>query len=252
MPPLLYEVKDRIAYVTLNRPDQRNAIDYEMKELFFDTLGEVKSNPDIWICIINGNGRDFCTGHDLKDKPDEIGTGRSTEDTYLFVQEMWKPTVSAINGYCLAQGAGIALSCDIRIAADDAQIGWPHVKRGLASTSGPALLCDRVPINIALQALYTGDFLSAQEALNLKLVNMVVPADKLMEEADKFVRTKILPNAPLAMRAIKEAATRGRELNLRQRVRFCGFFVDKMRRTNDAVEGVNAFKEKREPRFTGT
>ncbi len=146
MGEVLYEVRDRVGYITLNRPEQRNAINKDMAEGIFKALDDVKNNPDVWVCLITGNGRDFSTGHDLTWANPEIGSGRSTEDLYEYLVTIWKPTVAAINGYCLAQGAGIACSCDIRIASEDAKLGWPQSKRGFPSTSGPSILARIHPV----------------------------------------------------------------------------------------------------------
>ena len=251
MGEVFYEVRDRVGYITLNRPEQRNAINKDMAEGIFKALDDVKNNPDVWVCLITGNGRDFSTGHDLTWANPEIGSGRSTEDLYEYLVTIWKPTVAAINGYCLAQAAGIACSCDIRIAADDAKLGWPQSKRGFPSTSGPCILARILPFNLAMQFLYTGDFIDAQEALRLHLVNTIVPTSKLLEEADNFIRNKILPNAPLAMMIMKEVAVRGRNMTFPDQVRFAGAARARVEASKDMKEGIAAFLEKRAPKFEG-
>lgn len=245
-----YEVKDRVAYITLNRPEKLNAINVEMKDRLFDVFTDVRDNPDVWIAVLTGEGRAFSTGHDLVEMAGGSAHGRPTTELYQFIEEIWKPTIAAINGVCLAQGGGLALSSDIRIASERAQFGWPQVKRGIASTSGPCSLAHRVPLNIALELLYTGDFLDAREAKRLNLVNRVVPHEKLMEETDTLVR-KILANAPLAMRAIKEIAVRGLDMTMEDRVRFAGAVSDAIRESADAREGLAAFREKRQPAWQG-
>jgi len=251
MSEVIYDVRDRIGYITMNRPEQRNAINKEMAEGLFKALEDVKDNPEVWVCLITGNGKDFSTGHDLTWTSPEIGSGKSTEDLYDYLMNIWKPTVAAINGHCLAQSAGIACSCDIRIAADNAKLGWPQSKRGIPSTSGPSILARIIPFNIAMQFLYTGDFVEAQEALRLHLVNMVVPASRLIEEADLFIRTKILPNAPMAMRIMKEVAVRGRHMTFADQVRFAGAARARAEAGQDFKEGIVAFLEKRKPKFEG-
>jgi enoyl-CoA hydratase/carnithine racemase len=251
MADLLYEVRDKVAYITFNRPEKKNAINKDMAAAFYDALEDVRKNPDVWVCLITGKGKDFSTGHDLTWMSPDIGSGRSAENIFEHLMTIWKPTLSAINGYCLAQGVGFALSCDIRMAADNAQLGWPHAKLNIPSTSGTCILSRMIPFNIAMEYLYTGEFMSAQEALRLNLVNRVVPADKLLEEADRFIHTKILPNAPLAMRAMKELAVRGRDMTFPDQVRFAGLFRNKMESSKDMKEGIAAFLEKRTPKFEG-
>jgi enoyl-CoA hydratase/carnithine racemase len=252
MDKVIYEVKERIGYVTLNRPDKKNAIDKEFASALFDAFDDVKRNPDVWVCLLSANGNDFCTGYDLNwVSVTDVQPGRWTEDLYNLIKTIFKPTVSAINGLCLAQGAGIALSCDIRVGADNVRFGWPQSKRGLPSISGPTMLSRMVPFNIAMQYLYTGDYILAPEALRLNLLNMVVPADSLFQEADTYIRSKILPNAPLAHRIMKEAAIRSRDMGLEDAVRFAMALRAKVETSQDIVEGYVAFFEKREAKFEG-
>ena len=203
--------------------------------------------------VITGTGRAFSTGHDLvemaKRTERRTRTGAAT-DFYQFLQELYKPTVAAINGLCLAQGGGIALSCDIRIASEEAQFGWPQVKRGISSTSGPTILFQQVPKNIAMEMLFTGDFIPAERALELQMVNHVVPHDKLMEKAEEVIR-KIMANAPLSVRAIKETGVRGLDMNMEQRVRLASLISAQVSKSADTAEGLKAFAEKRDPVWTG-
>ncbi|MEW6267623.1 MAG: enoyl-CoA hydratase/isomerase family protein [Thermodesulfobacteriota bacterium] len=251
MDKVIYEVRDRVAYITLNRPEQRNAIDKNMAEGLFQAFGEVRRNPEVWVCLLTGWGRDFSTGHDLSQGTTELESGRTTEDLYDYIMTAWKPTVAAINGYCLAQAAGIACSCDLRFAADDAQLGWPQAKRGIPSTAGPCILARLVPFNIAMEILYTGHLLGAEEALRLQLVNRVFTAAKLLEEADDFIRSRILPNGPLAMRVMKEVAVRGRHMTFPDQVRFSNTARARLEVSQDMKEGILAFLEKRKPKFEG-
>jgi enoyl-CoA hydratase/carnithine racemase len=243
-----YEMKDRVTYVTLNRPEKLNAINDEMKDALFETFAVIRDDSEVWIVVLSGEGRAFSTGHDLV--ASSHGHGRPVTELYQVIEELWKPTIAAINGLCLAGGAGLALSCDIRIASEQAQLGWPQVKRGIASTSGPCSLAHRIPLNIALEILYTGDFLDAQAAKRLQLVNHVVPHNRLMQETEAFVH-RILANAPLAMRAIKEIAVRGLDMTMEGRVRFAGALSEPIRHSADAREGLAVFREKRQPVWQG-
>jgi enoyl-CoA hydratase len=252
MSKVIYEVKDKVGFITLNRPEKKNAIDLESASALFDAFDDAKNNTDVWVILLAANGNDFCTGYDLNWLVvTEVQPGRWTEDLYALIKTIYKPTVVAINGLCLAQGAGIALSCDVRIASDSVRFGWPQSKRGLPSISGPTVLTKMIPFNIAMEYLYTGDYIPAPEALRLNMVNRVVPADKLLEETENFIRTKILPNAPLAQRTMKEAAIRTRDQGLDDAVRFAMALRAKIEKSADMVEGYVSFFEKRAPKFEG-
>ena len=167
---VIYEVRDRIARITMNRPDKLNAINPQMRAELFEAFEDVEHNPDVWLAIITGTGRSFSVGHDLVSMAGRAHPGggpgeRTTDDLYLYLSQFYKPIIAAINGICIAQGAGLALLSDIRIASDTAQFGWPQVKRGISSMSGPCLLTQEVPHNVAMELLMTGDFLGAQDAL---------------------------------------------------------------------------------------
>jgi E-phenylitaconyl-CoA hydratase len=245
-----YRVDDKVAYITLNRPDKLNAINAEMRRELFRVFEDVKYNPDIWLAVLAGEGRAFCVGHDLTEMSAAEDTEPSTDDLYLYELSVYKPVIVSINGYCLAQGAGLALCGDVRIASDRAQFGWPQVKRGIASISGPSLLAQYVPMNVALELLYTGEMVSAQRALELHLVNRVVPHDDLARVTQELVQ-QLRANAPLPMRAMKEAALRGQTMQMPDRVRFSSLLLKRINQTADAKEGLSAFQEKRQPTWRG-
>lgn len=251
MSTVLYEVKDKVAYITMNRPEKLNAINKEMRSELFQAFADVKDNPDVWVAIITGAGRAFTVGHDLLEMGgEEEARGASTDDLYLLQFTTFKPIIAAINGYCLAQGGGLALCSDIRIASEEAQFGWPQVKRGIASVSGPCLLAHRVPLAYALEFLMTGELISASEAYRLNLVNRVVPREELMPSAEALAH-KIRDNAPLAVRAIKEVTIRGLEMGLDNRVRLARLMLRRINQTEDAREGLAAFAQKRQPAWQG-
>ena len=254
MPQVGYEVRDRIAYITMNRPEKLNAMTHEMLQGLWDAFTDLRDNDDVWLGIVTGEGRAFSVGHDLVEMSaggKMADTQGSTDELYYFMAtEIWKPIIAAVNGICLAQGAGIALGADIRVAADSAQFGWPQVKRGISSISGPVILSQRVPIGKALEILLTGDFIDAAEALELGLVNYVVPDDQVMNKAEELAG-KILENAPLAVRGIKEAAVRGLDLALKDRLEVATNIYDRLQDSEDAKEGLAAFHEKRPPIFRG-
>ena len=151
---VIYEIKEGIAFITLNRPEKLNAINPEMRQMLWDAFQDVKDNPVVRCAIVTGSGRAFSTGHDLVAMANaRANEGPSTGDLYVVQSNIWKPIIAAINGVCLAQGCGIALGSDIRIASVEAQFGWPQAKRGISSVSGPALLSQVVPRNVAFEFL---------------------------------------------------------------------------------------------------
>ena len=250
-PEALYEIKDGIAFITLNRPEKLNAIDPPMRQILWDSFQDVQNNPEVRCAIVTGNGRAFSTGHDLVAMANaRANEGPSTGDLYVVQSNIWKPIIAAINGVCLAQGCGLALGSDIRIASTEAQFGWPQVKRGIASVSGPALLAQVLPKNIAFEILFTGDFIDAEKARELMLVNHVVEPDQVLNRAEEIAR-KIVANAPLSLAAIKESSIMGAAMDLERRVAFAQLKRDVILHTEDAEEGVKAFAEKRAPVWKG-
>lgn len=251
MPEVEYEIKDSIAYITLNRPEKLNAMNPRMLQLLREAFEDLEYNPEARVAIVTGMGRAFSTGLDLTAMPPgEAPGGRSTSDLYVLLQNIWKPIISAINGLCLAQGCGLALGGDIRIASEDAQFGWPQVKRGLSSVSGPALLGQIVPRNIAFEILLTGEFIDTQRAHELYLVNRVVPPGQLIPAAEDMAK-KIIQNAPLALAAMKEVTVNGAAMDLERRIAYRQAKLDLMMTTEDAKEGLKAFSEKRQPVWKG-
>lgn len=247
-----YEVKDKLAFITLNRPEKMNAINEEMVELMFSILDEVSRDDGVWACIITGEGKAFSSGHDLTYFAGErTQEARAVSDLYQVILELPRPCFAAINGICLAGGAGIALSTDIRLMAEGAKLGWPQVKRGVSSVSGPFLLANLVPRNIAYEILFTGEFISAQKARELGLINHVVPEGKDTLEQTEALARQVMKNAPLAIRAIKDFTFRARHLSNSDALRMGDLLFKKLVDSEDGQEGLAAFLEKREPRWKG-
>ena len=243
-----YEVKDKIAYITLNRPEKLNAISKEMFYELVSVCERYNEDRDAWVAIICGKGPAFCTGADLAGEDPEFIT--KVDMLYLDVLTLKKPTIAAVHGFCLAQGIGITLCSDISIAAVGTKFGWPQVKRGISSISGPAFAVHYLPRNFGYECLFTGEFFGTQEASRFNMLNRVVPGDKLMSTAEEIAK-KITANAPLAVQAMKEAALMGLEVNLAQRLRIGGMILARVMKTEDAQEGLHAFQEKRQPIWRG-
>jgi enoyl-CoA hydratase len=206
---ITYEIKEGIATIKLNRPKVLNAMNKKMWLDFQVALEEVKNDPDIKVLIITGEGRAFSTGADLKESK-----GRTIDeyrDYLVGLQEtsrrlirFEKPTIAAINGYALGSGYELALACDVRIAAEEAQIGSPEVKVTSSVTGGAMrLIQDLVGPGKAKELLFTGDYIDGKEAERIGLVNKVVPLERLMNEAREMAE-KIANNSAFSIRMIKK------------------------------------------------
>lgn len=254
---LIYEVKDRVAYITLNRPEAMNAMDPEVYSLLSEAWIDVRDNPDIWIAIITGAGeRAFTAGADLKTT---IPREREKADFWLTQKEMilnrglevWKPIIAAVNGYCLAGGMTLLFATDIRVAAEHAVFEISEVKRGiLPGNGGTQRALKQLPYAVAMEMLLLGRRLTAQEALAYGLINRVVPMKDLLATAEEYAR-RLCENGPLALRAVKELAVRSQSLPLEDGIRLETAFQEYLRTTEDAKEGPKAFAEKRKPEYKG-
>ena len=255
---LLVEKKGRIAYVTLNRPEVLNALTEAHWQQLANTWRTLDDDPDVWVIIITGSGeRAFCTGQDLKDVANEgpdAWRGAYSVESPPGMPNMYEmytatPAIAAINGFCIAGGLEIALSCDIRVAAEHAQFGLQEVRWGIIPSGGGVDRLPRaMPMCIAMEMLLTGGRIDAQEAYRTGLINRVVAADQVMSTAEEIAE-KICRNGPLAVRAIKESVQRGYNLTLPQAFQFEKVFSTLLGTTEDAVEGPLAFSEKRQPEF---
>jgi (E)-benzylidenesuccinyl-CoA hydratase len=258
MPEILFETDGHLATITINRPEAMNALNSTVRQGLNEAIARFRDDRELWVAILTGAGeRAFSAGADLVEM--------SRRSQGQFADAFWeaappgltrgldpgKPVIAAINGYCLAGGLELALACDIRIAAEHAQFGLAEVTRGIIPGGGGTQRLPRlIPVGAALELLYTGERIPASEALRLGIVNRVVPAGELMQSA-RSLAERINQNAPLAVRAIREAALRGLEVPLEQGLRIEAFLSRINRDTEDAREGPRAFAEKRPARFQG-
>src|ERR1043166_2799959 len=244
---VLYEVRDRIAYITLNRPEKKNAINRAMRKELGAAYHDVKHNPDVWVAIITANGDVFTSGMDLSEKAgQETGEVLTGEELYSLLRNIYKPIILAVNGPALAQGSGMALISDIVILSEKASFGWPQPKVGISSVSGPTDLVHAVTWPIAMAYLLGGDYIPAADCLRLGLCNEVVPHAQVMATAERWAR-KIMQNAPIAVRAIKEAAGRGYDMQVQSRQDLSLEIANRILSSEDTKEGLAAFKENRKP-----
>jgi enoyl-CoA hydratase len=250
------QIIEKTAIMTLNNPPA-NALSPELRFEFNQKLTELSENNDVWTLIITGNGdKFFAAGTDIRQLTELDGEGglervRSAREFYSGVAYFEKPVICAINGLCMGGGLEVALACDIRIAADHIKLGFPEVGLGLIPGAGGT---QRLPRAIgpgwANYLFFTGQAITAEKALNIGMVQEVVPADQLMDTALKVAKT-INSKGPLAVRAVKMASKIGLESPLEKGLDIENEAFSKICETLDKNEGVNAFLEKRKPQFKG-
>jgi enoyl-CoA hydratase/carnithine racemase len=255
---ILYEKRDRIAYLTLNREERRNAIDPATSKEILDAMTDFKNDDGAWVAVITGAGEvAFSAGADLVAMSQALsGKGGDPGFNVPFAGitrgfECWKPIIAKINGYCLAGGLELALTCDVRIAAEHATFGLPEPKRAIIpGATGTQRLPRAIPLAYAMELLLTGDRFDSAWALRAGLVSRVVPKDELSSTVED-IAGRILECGPLAVRAIKESAMRGRDLPFAEGVALESQLAGQIFRTEDAREGPAAFAQKRKPEYKG-
>lgn len=251
-----YELDGHVATITYNRPEALNAINGELRQELNDAWLRFRDDEDAWVAIVTGAGRAFCVGADLKDAAGSTGSWPGsfweipTVNSFESGLEIWKPTIAAVNGYCLGYGLTLVAACDFVIAADDAEFGMPEVRLGVPTIVGAMRLPDRVGMQHALELLLTGDRIDAIRAAEIGLALRVVPRDELLTEA-RVLATRLCQGAPLAVRAVNEMAHRGRTLPWTDAVRMGEAMRRVVGATDDAREGMAAAAERREPRWRG-
>lgn len=247
MAVVLYETKDHVAYITLNRPERLNAVSRELAASLVEVLARYEGDKNLWAAVITGAGeRSFSVGADLKD---EAHRADPAQWEAAFVRSLYavkKPLIAAVNGHCLGAGFTIALACDIRVASENASFGTPDQKLNTVDCAASLLLSHYIPSSAAMEILFTGEPVSAREAYRLGLVSKVVPAAGLMDEAGR-IADRISGNGPMAIRACKELNRRGRTMALDDAVGLFEAMARNVLSSEDTVEGVTAWLEKRKP-----
>jgi len=258
---IIYEVRNQIAFVTLNRPESMNAVNRQMTRDLVEACRQVEEDSGIRVAIFTGAGdRAFSAGMDLKERaetafsPIERRNQKLTQTIHTqsrAIGVMTKPTIAAIRGYCVGGGLEMALACDLRVAAEDAKLGLTEVKRGLIpGAGGTQRLTRAVGITKALEICLTGDTVSGSEAQRLGLVNIAVAGTDVMKAAEDLAG-RILKGAPMSVMFIKEAIKKGIELPLEEGLRLEADLSALIGTTEDSKEGPRAFAEKRAPVWKG-
>ncbi len=248
---VLYETRDQIFIITINRPERRNAISMAVREHLRDAFPRFESDPALRVAILTGAGdQAFCSGMDLKEAAELKLQGTPYLPTLGENLKVTKPVIAAVNGHAYGGGWRLAQMCDLCIAADTASFGIPEAKFGRGFAWAVPLL-QMIPRRVALELLMTARPISAQRAYEIGFVNQVVPSKELMAKAIELA-LEIAANAPLTVCAAKEMAYLAAEMGRSAALKYAHqMFDEKVYGSEDAIEGPRAFKEKRKPSWKG-
>ena len=249
---IIVEKEEDIAVITFNRPDAMNALNNQTRAEFREAVAAVAADDEIKVLILTGSGKAFVAGSDIKEFNQTTPyVAHNINRLGEMVEKLEKPVIAAVNGFCLGGGNEIAMGCDIIIASDKAKFGQTEVNIGIIPGGGGT---QRLPRLIgacrAKELIFTGDIIGAEEAYRLGLVNRVVPADQLMPAARELAK-KIATKSAAALKLAKTAINRGMQTNLESGLKYEYELYSLALSLEDKVEGVNAFLEKRAPKFVG-
>ncbi len=260
---IIYDTKDRVAKITINRPERMNGYSERMVGELVAAVDLARQDDDIRALIITGTGRAFCAGGDISGQPDSVGRHRGHPMGHLLemregfhqlvlsLHRFDKPVIAAINGAAVAGGLTLALCCDFRIASDQARLGDTALKFALLCDEGGAYLFPRVMgLDRALKMTLLSEVYDAKTALELGLVTEVVPHDQLQARADELAR-RLAEGPPLAIRMAKRMMYKQREMTLENALEDAALAVMITNPSEDVREGTRAFREKRKPAFKG-
>lgn len=263
-PGLIFEKKRHVGYIKMNDPKTLNSMSYEMMDSLNNLLDDMKADRDVWGVILTGEGeRAFCAGANLKKG---AGKGKSAFNDYFPLEQnrdfrmyiaytfnhfkdFERPTIAAINGYALGAGAEIAACCDIRIASENAKIGYPEVNvGGIAAYTGVTRLSRIVSNSACKEMLFTGKHYTAEEVEKFGFISRITEKGKVVEEAEKIM-ADIVSKAPIAVKYTKIMVDRCLEMSYDASLEFERALVGITTESEDFVEGMTAFAEKRKPEF---
>jgi len=249
--PVLYDRVGPVAWLTIDRPEARNALNAPVRQGLFDGLAQFNDDESAKVLVLTGAGSAFCAGGDLKEMAE---TGLEVPPLDFIPQigrniEVAKPTIAAVNGVAFAGGFLLAQTCDLCVAATSARFAVTEVKVGRGSPWA-APLGWMIPPRLAMEILLTGDPISAERAYEIGLVNRVVPDERLVDEAQKFAET-IAANAPLSVLAAKRTVRLVAERSLSEAFDEAERIWEPVYRSDDAKEGPRAFRDRRPPHWTG-
>jgi enoyl-CoA hydratase/carnithine racemase len=253
MDVVIYEKKGNIAYLKLNRPQARNAINREMAERLVEIWKDFRDDDSLHVAILSGNGKSFCVGADITEHKMGEGEKWTFNKSLLFGDtrispleyQVWKPIIASVHHHVLGGGFFLAMECDIVIASEDAEFALPEPRVSLPTLLAP-FLYDYLPRCLAMELLLVCDRISARRAFEMGICNRVVPSQELMNTADQIAE-RILLNGPLSIKAVKELCHRSRHMDYLGRLSLIEHICTPVWNSDDAAEGRQAFYEKRKP-----
>lgn len=253
---IIVETKDKVAKITLNKPDKMNGVDQDMCRELVCATEEVGQDRDVRAVIITGSGKAFCAGGDLSSSMYDVKDPKELNDIILMfgqvsinINAMEKPTIAMVNGAAVGAGLSFALACDMRIASDKARFGHVYLNIGVQSDAGGTYFLPRlVGVARACELVFTGKVIDAAEAERIGLVNKVVPAEELESETTKLA-AQLARSSALAIGMAKKSIYRGLTMELPTAIEFEARAHTLTMISDDMTEGIAAFKEKRQPNF---
>lgn len=251
---IIYEKKDGIGYVTMNRPKALNALNTDVLAELDHVFREIDRDDEVRVAIITGEGRSFVAGADIAQMADLNGTeGRDMtiqgQHVMELIESINKPVIAAVNGFALGGGNELSMACDIRIASEKAKFGQPEVNLGIIPGYGGTQRLPRlVGKGMAKKLIYSAEMINAEEAYRIGLVDQVVPAEELMSTAENLAKT-IMEKAPIAIKMAKVAINNGMQCDVKTGVQFEAESYTSTFVSEDRVEGMKAFVEKRPAEF---
>jgi len=254
---VITEKRDGVLWISLNRPHRLNAFNLELVGELSAVFDELEADREVRCVVLRGEGdRAFSVGADLTmftdlDPETAVATAEKGQRLMDKIEASSKPFIAAIHGFCVGGGLEIVLACDFRVADESAEFGSPEINLGIIPGWGGTQRLSRIiGLPKAKEFIFLGDRVSADEALKLGLVNRVVPVDKLMEEAEALAQ-RLVAGPPVALRVAKRAMNLGTQLTLEEGLKLEAESFGALASTEDIVEGISAFFEKRKPEFKG-
>jgi methylglutaconyl-CoA hydratase len=249
---VLYEVEDRIGYITLNRPDKRNALSSEMVGALMSAFMRAESDTSVKVIVLRANGEAFCAGADLaylqklqvNTFEENLEDSLTLKNLFLKIYTCEKVVIAQVQGHALAGGCGIATVCDFIFSSEQAKFGYTEVKIGFIPALVSVFLIRKIGEQKARQLLLTGDIINAQEALSLGIINYVYSADNLAIEVRKFAQHIIQTNSAQSMQLTKKMISEVQSLSLEDALQYAATMNAKARATEDCKTGIAAFLNK--------